>query len=178
MTKKILKLIRNIGIIIILFILFMRFTVLSLSPLAAYKKTESSLHYGPSDIVHTEDIDSGILFLGKYDRWISLMPVKRQFLFFWSGGGYSLGLEIDERETLNYSMGLFDDSYYYYGIINDDMVDRIEISLKDGRVFTESEFHQDLFIFTWQAKGDYDGWPGTVFRAYDGKGDLIYENIY
>lgn len=175
---KIIKLIRNIGIIIILLILLIRIGGLHFSPVTAYEKTERSLHYGPSDIIHIEDIDGDKLILGKYDKWISFMPVKKEFIFFWKAGGHSLGMEIDDREILNYWIGMTDDTYYCYGIINDQIVEEVEISLKDGRIFRGSDFYDDLFLIKWESENDYDGWRQINVKAYDANGKVIFEGEY
>lgn len=49
------------------------------------------------------------------------------------------------------------DKYYrLYAIINDDKVKKIEIALANGKVFTQTDFYHDLFLFTWKSANNED----------------------
>lgn len=174
--SKIQKIIRNLVILSIFLFVFMRVFTLSFSPLTAFEITERSLHYGPSEIVHMEEYDGGKLILGKYDKWVSCTPVEREFLFFWRVKNLSLGLEKDESQVINYNYGRVDETYYFHGIINDEDIDKIEVTLGNGEVYSETEFHEDLFLLT--IESEYENSSRLDFReikSYDAHGNVIFE---
>ena len=88
------KILRN-GIFIAIFISFALLSgMFYIDPVAAYRGSERSIHYGPSEVVHVEDFPGGKYFLGKYDRWISCNIMQKSMGIFWSAGSYVTGTEI------------------------------------------------------------------------------------
>ena len=83
MTRK-KKIIRNLIIIIIIYLLPINNTGLYLDPIKAHKDSERSSHYGPSEIVHIEDFPRGKYILGKYDRWFSCNTINKELGIFWA----------------------------------------------------------------------------------------------
>ena len=112
------KVVRNIVILIILSIL--TFTRgIYLTPLAAHKASERSIHYGPSKVVHIEDFDGGKYILCKYDKWISCNTINRSLFFFWTFGNQVTGIEVDKDKPLDVTWSNSYGSYKLYGIVND-----------------------------------------------------------
>ncbi len=172
--KKILK---NIGILLVLCFLLSRMYGFYLTPLAAHESSERSIHYGPSEVVHIEDFDGGKYILGKYDKWVSCNTVHRLLLFFWRFGSQPIGFENDTTKVVTFTWGItYLDTFrnhYVYGIINDSSIQKIEIILPDGRILTQTEFYDDLFLLTWQElrNGYYQGFS---LRAYDSESNLVF----
>lgn len=167
------KLARNIVILLILFaITFSR--GIYLTPMAAHKASERSIHYGPSKVVHIEDFEGGKLFLGKYDKWFSCNTINRTMLLFWRFGNQVTGGEIDITKPLNFSYSSSHDTFKFYGIINDKNIDKVEVHLKDGSIYSQREFYDDMFLFTWDW-GDEFRFSGI--KAYDALGNVIYEDF-
>lgn len=54
-------------------------------------------------------------------------------------------MENDINKPINISQGLSGDNYY--GIVNDEKINKIEILLDNGKVLTETEFYDNMFIF-------------------------------
>lgn len=168
------KIIRNIIILSALcFIIFIRLGFY-LDPISAHESSERSLHYGPSKIVHIKDFEKGKFILGKYDKWFSCDTVNRELFFFWIFGSNSVGLENDETKAIRYTSGYSNPYYKVYGIINDDRVKKIEITLENGDVLTRTDFYDGLFLFYWKSENsEYDEYK--ELRGYDVKGNLIFE---
>lgn len=178
------KIIRNIIILVILIIIYIWSRGLFLSPITAHEFSERSIHYGPSEVIHIEDFDKGKFLLCKYDKWVSCNTVKRELFFFWRYGNQPIGFENDKTKPVDYSWSISGDknNFYYrvYGIINDDKVKKIELTLEDGEVFTQTEFYDnDLFLFTWKSEVNKDkDKDHKSLKGYDADNNLIFEGEY
>lgn len=171
------RILRNLIILIVLFFMFLRSTGLYLTPLAAHRASEKSIHYGPSKVVHVEDFTEGKYILGKYDKWISANTVNKGLFFFWRMGNGATGIENDLTKDINISYGMSGDNYKYYGIINDDRIKRVEILLDNREVLSETEFHEDMFIFA--GSGPNNEFPYVKHvKGYDLEDNLIFEEEY
>ncbi|WP_353092828.1 hypothetical protein [Tissierella praeacuta] len=172
------KILRNIIILVILFFIFLKSSGLYLTPLSAHKNSERSIHYGPSKVVHIEDFDKGKYILCKYDKWISCNTVKRSLFFFWSFGGQVTGRENDLSNPLSYTWsGGVREFYKVYGIINDDRIKEIEVTLENGDILTQNEFYEGMFLVTWSANDD-SLMDFAGIKAYDSNGNILFEKIY
>lgn len=170
------KLIRNILIIAALIPLIMYCSGLYLSPLAAHQHSERSIHYGPSHVVHVQDFEKGKYFLCKYDKWISCDTVNREMLLFWRFGNQVTGIENDISKAVNCTMNANSEYYKVYGIINDKNIKKIEAVLTDGTIFTQTEFFEDMFFFTWTAENG--GTNLSRIRGYDSNDIILYEDSH
>jgi sRNA-binding regulator protein Hfq len=151
---------------------------LHFTPLAAHESSERSIHYGPSEVIHIEDFKKGKYILGKYDKWVSCDTVNRVWHFFWTAGNQPIGFENDKTKAVSYTWMLSSYNYFKaYGIINDKNVKRIEITLSNGEVLTQTDFYEDLFLLTLESKGK----ENVIFKAirgYDAEDKLVYEDEY
>lgn len=129
--------------------MFITQTALYFTPLSAYEHSERSLHYGPSTIVHVEDYDGGKYILAKFDRWFSCNGVRRTLGLFWKPGNWSLGTENDKAKAVAFSWSADYEDFVVYGIINDDRVKTIEVTLDDGQILTQTKFYDSLFLIPW-----------------------------
>ncbi|MGN9164845.1 hypothetical protein ACTNDY_06105 [Tissierellaceae bacterium HCP3S3_D8] len=173
------KILRNIFILAILNFIFFRVSGLYLTPLSAHEESERSIHYGPSEVVHIEDFDDGKYILCKYDKWISCNTVNRALFFFWRYRNQPTGFENDKTKVIGYTWDMSYNNYKVYGIINDDRVKEVQITLKNGESLTETEFYDDLFLFTWKYDKDsyYDRVVNNI-KAYDADGNIVFEDEY
>lgn len=175
------KIIRNLIIIVALFLLSGMALGFNLNPLKAYKDSERSLHYGPSQIVHIEDFNKNKYILGKYDKWFSCELVTRHLFFFWRIAGGSYGHEIDKTQAINYSWNMSSQGQTYraYGVINDDRVEKIEIILSNGEILRETEFYDDMFLIIWEyPKDEANDWGFGGIRAYDVNDNIVFEFVH
>lgn len=172
------KIIRNIIIIFIFIVASMAMFNLSLSPKSAYRLAERSLHYGPSEVVQMEDFDGGKFILGKYDKWYSCVPVERELLIFWSVGSHAQGLENHKTEAINFAYGGYEGTHYFYGIRNDDSIERVELTLRNGEVYQQTEFHDGIFLITIELEESYSSRLDVrEIRGYDKDDNVIYESV-
>lgn len=175
--SRIRKIIRNIFIIVILSFFIITRLGLHFTPLSAHKSSERSINYGPSEVIHIEDFEKGKYILGKYDKWVSCDTVNRVLLFFWSAGNQPIGFENDKTKKVNYTWSASYNYFHAYGIVNDKNVKKIEITLSNGNVLTQTDFYEDLFLLTCESK-EKENMYFKAIRGYDAEGKLVFEEEY
>ncbi|MDP4089254.1 MAG: hypothetical protein Q8930_08320 [Bacillota bacterium] len=168
------KVIRNIIVITILFVLLLMRTGIYLSPLSAHEHSERSIHYGPSKVAHIEDFEKGKYILGKYDKWVSCDTVNRELFFFWRFGDQPVGFENDKTKAVSYTYSFSNPYDKAYGIVNDKRVKKIEITLSNGDILTQTNFYDDLFLLTWKSD-DNENTFMKILRGYDSYNNIIFE---
>lgn len=171
--NRVKKIIRNIVVIAILLYVYLGYSGLYLSPLSAHENSERSIHYGPSEIVHIKDFEKGKYILGKYDKWISCNTVNKKLFVLWGFGDQVTGFENDKSKTVDYTWNMSHTYYKLYGIINDDRIKEIEITLVNGERIIQTEFFDDFFLFTWKGK-DEKGWDFESIIVYDLNDNVIF----
>lgn len=172
------RIILNEILLLVLSSLFFTYVGLYPSALLAFRNAERTLHYGPSEIAHIENYPDGKLIVGKYDKWISCTVIRRVLLVFWTFDGAALGLENDTSEAAVCSWDYSKQRYRLYGIVNAPSAGKVEVMLVDGTVLTQTELHDDVFLFTWKDE-QYRGRGGAqVVRVYDTAGALLFEHEY
>lgn len=176
-TNRIKKVIRNIFIIIILSFFIINRLGLYLTPLSAHENSECSINYGPSKIIHIENFENGKYILGKYDKWVSCDTVNKVWFFFWCAGDQPEGFENDKTKAVSYTCLYSNRISKAYGIINDKNVKKIEITHSNGDILTQTDFYEDLFLFTWKTKGNQNEYIKAI-RAYDFKNNIVFEEEY
>ncbi|SDH49347.1 hypothetical protein [Desulfosporosinus hippei] len=168
------KIVRNLVIFLGLCLLFITQTALYLTPLSAHEHSERSLLYGPSEVVHVEDFDEGKYILAKYDRWYSCNSVERTLGLFWRSGGGSIGTENDKTKAVAFSWSASYEHCVAYGIINDDRVKRIELTLSNGQVLTQTKFYDRMFLILWTDKNNNNYFEKLI--GYDASDKVIFES--
>lgn len=167
------KIIRNLLIVAILLLLFLNRSGLYFSPLSAHEHSERSIHYGPSKVVHVENFDGGKYILSKYDKWVSCNTVNRSLVFFWRFGDQPIGFENDKTKPLDFTWSGSYQNYKVYGIINDNRVKKIGITLSDDEVLTQTNFYDGLFLVSWTNNQEFKN-----IKGYDSNGQVIFESEY
>lgn len=171
------KIVRNIIVLTFLIFLLLKLSGLYLSPLSAHEDSERSIHYGPSEVIHVEDFDEGKYILCKYDKWVSCNTVNKKLFFFWSFGNQPIGFENDKTKAVDYTWGMSDKNCKLYGIINNDNVKKIQITLDNDRVFEQTDFYDNLFLFTWKSNNNqYSDFINI--KGYDSDNNIIFEEKY
>ncbi len=173
--NRIIKVIRNIIILtILLFLLFMALG-LHLTPLSAHERSERRVHYGPSEVVHVENYEKGKYILCKYDKWVSCNIVNKGLFFFWRIESQTIGFENDKTKAISYTWRGYDQDFMVYGIINDNKVKKVEVTSNDEKVFTQTEFYDDLFLLIWKWDND---WGIKNIKGYDSDNNVIFEEEF
>lgn len=177
--SRIKKIIRNGFIVIIAFLLFIKFSEYYFTPLSAHKVSEQSMHYGPSEVKHIEGYEKGKYILCEYEKSISCDIIDRSLIFLWHiGSGEPTGFVYNSNIPFDYTSGsnsTANISYtYIYGIVNDPSITKIEVTLKNGDIITQTNFYDGLFLIHWADKtGQF-----TKIRAYDQIGNIIEDQKY
>ena len=147
---------------------------LYITPLSAHENSERGLNYGPSKVVHIENFKKGKYILGKYDKWISCDTVNRALFFFWSPGGQTLGFENDKTKAVSYTWSGSEQLVIAYGIVNDNRIKKLEITLDNGDILTNKDFYENLFLITRKVKDNKFVAIKTI-RGYDSEDNIVYE---
>lgn len=169
--KRSKKILINIIVLGVLFVLFCYIQNLYLSPLSAHRDSERIMHYGPSKVVHTEEYDNGKLMLCKYDKWVTCEIIPRKFLFLWGLSGAYV-FEYDKTKAISYKSDYSKDLGVVYGVVNNPNIKRIDVLLADGKVLSTSNFYDNLFLFSWKFSYSSQNYPRMV-TGYDGNGKVI-----
>ncbi|WP_130862930.1 hypothetical protein [Bacilliculturomica massiliensis] len=115
-------------------------------PESAFRVSERSSHYGPSEIVCVGDAGSAQYFFGSFENYISLTEIKRYYLpVLWTIGNQYLGHRRDLSQALDpqYSSHVLSDGLssagagrrvIVYGYVNDPSVTLLELNYGDGHV--------------------------------------------
>lgn len=170
------KIFRNLIILLVLFFIFLWGSGLHLSPLAANRASEKSIHYGPSEIVHVEDFPKGKYIIGKYDKWFSISTINRRMGIFWGFANITPGIEINLDQAINYMYTMSGDYYSYFGVINDESITKIELVLDNGDILTETKFYDQMFIVVGNSPNNKFPYLEAI-RGFDSKDNLIFEEI-
>lgn len=172
MNSRVKKLIRNIILIsICVTFLFFR-SGLYLSPIAAHKSSERSIHYGPSTIIKIVDFSKGKYLLCKYDKWVSCNTVLRKGLF-WRFGSGVFGFENNINEPVSFTWGISGMDLRLYGAINDKSIQRIEIVFSNGDKYYINEFYEGLFLLSLENIKD-DSISCKKVVGYNANHEVIY----
>ncbi|WP_256758084.1 hypothetical protein [Cohnella sp. WQ 127256] len=158
----------------------------------AHELSESSYHYGPSEIsrkIHyNKDI---VIYLGTYKKWFSADTVNKRGLGWFPDGGVS-GREIDTNKPLTYSWEI---KHYnkklrlakFFGYVTDERIssvvlnviardntqDDIRVNQQSNVILKETLTEDRLFIFLWNEIEQSYAWQSI--QGLDGEGKVIYE---
>lgn len=176
------KTIRNLLVLAILLPLFMNFNGLYFSPIKALHTSERDLHYGPSEIVYSFDLDGKRYFLGHYENYITFTPIKSALWIFWRYGG---GFGVQNHSDRPISIGFRNDGnqLMLYGMRNDNNVARLEVEVQgsDGKAKKAEidEFYDDLFYLILDLVDGNANLNAIVTKskviAYDSGGQFLHE---
>lgn len=166
-------------IAIVLIMLCRNFSIFSygsLSAIRAHEKSERTLHYGPSDIIRSIDLDDAKIYLCRYKDWFSISTVKRGLVMWYPGGG---GVEvIDYSKQVSYSWGTSDIKENMitkiYGYVSDSDIDTIIIT--DENKTNKAKYVLDesrMFIFHWNDNEQKN--KIQYLRGLNEDGNVIYE---
>lgn len=175
--KKVLR--NGLLIAVVLGILFWG-SNLHLSPVKVFEITERQFHYGPSEIVHMEDFRGGKQILAiDNDTSISCFTLERRYVFFWrlaSSGGPVAMFEFDPLLPVDHAWSMTGQGdYKFWGIVNDERIERLELEMSDGTRYHQDQFHGGG-VFLIQHQGMMESRIFYAFlRGYDHEDQLIYE---
>ena len=129
------------------------------------------------------EIQSRTKYVETMVHYKSLEDIKRYYIY--DDGYYRGRLEITEYwQNSDYSWDVAYGGYVTcllytsaYGIINDNRIKKIEVTLENGDILIQDEFYEDMFLVTWKSPNDsIIDFAGI--RAYDEDSNIIFEGIY
>ncbi len=161
----------NIIVLGVLFVLFCYVQNLYLRPLSSHKDIERIMHYGPSKVVHTENYSDGKLMLCKYDKWVTCGIIPRKFLFLWGLSGTYI-FEYDKTKAISYKSDYSNALGVIYGVVNNPNIKKIDVLLADGKVLSTTTFYDNMFLFSWKFSYESQNSPRMVI-GYDSNGKVI-----
>lgn len=151
----------------------------SFTAIGAHNESEKTLHYGPSSVAKTIDLDGGKLFLCRYKDWFSVDTIKHGFIK-WYPGDYDGGCPIDYTKKVTCSWGnshIKDEKnvLIVFGYVNDNTITQIIVEYMENGLKTQ-KYNIDkskLFIFYWYPHNtSYDS---LRLKGIDKQGNIILE---
>jgi hypothetical protein len=100
--------------------------------------------------------------------------VNRTLFSFWTFGNQATGFENDKSKALGYTWGGSYQYYKLYGIINDSSIKKVEVTLSNGAILTQTAFYDNMFLFTRKLK-DKEDFHITHIKGYDSDNNVIFE---
>jgi hypothetical protein len=154
----------------------------SFTPLQAFKNSEKTMNYGPSEIIKELDKDNVKIYLAKYKNWFSAQAFERNLITWKFAGGSVSGTPINFNEKLTYSYSgatLKDNKFLWnlYGYVNDINITKVRLQVKRGDKTESLEYQLDksnMFIFSWfNNNGEQSTFTKIIGLDKDNK--VIYE---
>jgi hypothetical protein len=167
------KIMRNIIILLGLWILFMMMGGVYFDPMQAHEQSERSVHYGPSTVVGIVEHNGDKHMLCRYDNMVSCDTVKRFCYFFWEHGRSPIGFENDGSKSLKYTWSYANHEYKVYGVINDNRISKVKVIAYKGKVYSQMKFYDGIFAIFWNGDGDYNQGLQKI-TAYDDDGKVLF----
>lgn len=169
---------RNIGIILFCMILMILIFDVHVSPYEAMRASEKSMKYGPAFIVEEVKTPSGVAYLGKYDKWYSVIPVIREFG--WTYGFGSLSIQEIGNKKLEYSYMYTTvhkkGELYIFGLCEDKDIVSVRVLTKQGKIFEIPIVNEGFLHIEPMEKTDTDYYIESVY-GIDENGKVIYDAI-
>jgi hypothetical protein len=164
---------------------FYVFSYMKFSPEKAFRSSERTINYGPSQIVKELDKDGIRIYLARYKDWISAQAIERKLITFSHAGGNVTGIPIkyDEKVTYTWSGSSVKKNKFLwmvYGYVNDAAIHKITLNIKRGDKIESMEYLLDenrMFVFTWLDDNSNQGFIYKV-TGTDKENNILYENKY
>lgn len=185
LRKKIFASIEWIVAIILLFIClyYYIFSYGSFSAIGAYRASERTMHYGPSEIKKVIDVKNGKVYLGKYKNWISASPIQRRFIKWYAGnGGGGCEIKYSDKISQFIDCGAMGKNSYIcsvFGYVNDSNIKSVNLQFQESgkRNTRKYEITSDkMFIFC--LENNSHKYKIISLKGLDKGGKVIYENDY
>lgn len=153
----------------------------SFTPLQAFRNSERTMNYGPSEIIKEVDMDDVKIYLARYKNWFSCQPVKKNLITWATEGGCVTGVPINSNEKINYywfGSSIKSNKFLnsLFGYVNDPSIAAVTVEAERGGKVESFHYKLDnskMFIFYWF---DTDG--KLFYRKITGTdkmNNIIYE---
>jgi len=170
------------GIAIVLLIVCIKsifFSYGDFNQIKAHEAAERTLHYGPSEIVDTIDLDDIKIYLCRYKDWFSTSTVKKNFVKWNIGYSTTKEIKTDEKVTWTYN-GLTIRKHEFlmklYGYVNDEDISTITLEIvgDTGSEVLEYQLNENrMFVFCWKIQGEKYGFK--YLKGINDAGKVVYE---
>lgn len=155
----------------------------SFTAINAFKASEKSYHYGPSQIKKKIDLKNGKIYLGKYKDWISATAIEKRLIKWYPANGVGgFPINYSNKVTQTWTCGNMGDKSYIYtffGYVNDSTITTVDFKAeKKGKTSTmKYNINSDkMFIFCWDDNGN-ESKPISL-SGLDKVGKVVYEYRY
>lgn len=160
---------------------FSIFSSVSTSPKKVLESSESTLYYGPSEIIETYNTKNSKMYLGRYKDWFSLNIINRYFIF-WYSGDASVGNGVDYNEKVNFTWynSYEGNLFSIYGVVNDNDIEAIEIfdGTKAEILIFKSMDNKDMFLICFEgklARYVYSNCENIYVVGKNSKGEVVFK---
>lgn len=155
----------------------------SFSAIGAYRSSERTMHYGPSEIKKVIDVKNGKVYLGKYKNWISASPMEKKFIKWYPGNG-GAGCPIKYSDKISNFMEYGEmghNSYIFsvFGYVNDSNIKVVSLEFGENKKMNAMKYKitsDKMFIFC--LGNNSHKYKVTSLKGLDKDGKVIYENEY
>lgn len=185
LRKKIFAAIEWIVAIILLSICvyYYIFSYGSFSAIGAYRASERTMHYGPSEIKKVIDVKNGKVYLGKYKNWISAAPIEKKFIKWYPGnGGEGCPIKYSDKISQFMDCGAMGRNSYLclvFGYVNDSNIKVVSLQIQDNKKKNTMKYKitsDKMFIFC--LENNSHKYNVVSLKGLDKNGKVIYENDY
>ena len=169
-------------IAVVLVIICVNFYSIRFTPLQAFRNSEKTMNYGPSEIIKKLDKGGTKIYLARYKNWISSQVIESQWGTWRYSGGSVTGTPINYKEKITYSWcgsAETDNKYLWdlYGYVNDTKINKVILQVKRNEKTESFEYQLDksnMFIFSWV---DNKGGQSTLTKiiGMDKDNKSVYE---
>jgi hypothetical protein len=164
-------------------IYFYLFSYGSFNAIDAFKASEKSFNYGPSQIKEEINLKNGKIYLAKYKDWISACIIEKKFIKWYPGSGVGGSpINYSDKVSSNWSGSRIGDKSFIYtvfGYVNDSTIATVNLKVKEKEKENTMTYNIDLdktFIFYW----DDNEHKNTLIslNGLDRDGRTVYEYKY
>lgn len=154
----------------------------SFTPLQAFKNSERTMNYGPSEIIKELDKDKVKIYLAKYKNWFSAQAFEKNLITWRFAGGSVAGTTINFNEKITYSYSgasVKNNKFLWnlYGYVNDINITKVSLEVKRGDKTESIDYQLDksnMFIFSWfNNNGEESTFTKIIGMDKDNK--VVYE---
>lgn len=128
----------------------------SFSAGAAFRASEKSLHYGPSETKKVIDFKDVKIYFGKYKDYISVTQVYKKLIKWYPGnvsGGYPINYSDKISHTcMNGKVGDKLNLYTVFGYVNDSTITTVNLQVEQNGKESSMKYKinsDKMFIFCW-----------------------------
>ncbi|MDP4089045.1 MAG: hypothetical protein Q8930_07215 [Bacillota bacterium] len=148
----------------------------------AFKASEKTSNYGPSEVKKVIDFENEKIYLAKYKDWFSANAVRKASIKWYPQGTGGTPIDYNNKITHSYdgsSNGQNSFICKIYGYVNDPDITEIDLEVSENGQNSTLKYNIDsnkMFIFYWDDKIHHYSY--TALTGLNKDGQKVYEYKY